>query len=82
MAKLHFYRERVANMLEKLYFVSHKFTTTEYEIFVTATHSYLTLVPDDFLLISEFNSFEKLAHLVDKYQDDLKEYCINTNFYC
>lgn len=82
MAKLHFYRKRVANMLEKLYFVSHKFTTTEYEIFVTATHTYLTLVPNDFLLTSAFNSFEKLAHLVDKYQDDLKEFCINTNFYC
>lgn len=80
MAKLHFYRERVANMLEKLYFVSHYFTLEEYEMFVAATHTYLTLVQDDSLLVSEFNSLKKLAHLVDKYQDDLKEYYINTNF--
>lgn len=82
MAKLHFYRERVAIMLEKLYFVSHKFTPAEYEVFVAATHTYLTLVLDDSLLLSEFNSLKKLAHLVDKYQDDLKEWHINTNFYC
>lgn len=82
MAKFNYYPERVANMLEKLWFVSDWFTRSEYETFVEAAHWYFAHIKGASLSIEEIEAFEGLKNLVLKHYDKLKKYSIETNFYC
>lgn len=86
-SKKEFKHAEIAYLLRKLYFVSHEFSSDEYEKYVYATYCYLVYKSGHYLARGAENAYSALFLLAHKYMfrpvlfDDTRFYSIVNRYF-